>query len=75
MELDNNQDYKNFVKKRGKRLFKSRPINEVNALRGIFFSFFHHAKRDGRENAAKGYVHLDFNIVSNNPFYGESTVK
>jgi hypothetical protein len=63
VELQNDQDYKTFVKKRDRRLNKSSSINEVEALREVFFQFFHHAKRSGREKSGKGYVQLDINIV------------
>lgn len=69
MQLEENLAYKDFLKKREIQQRKSTTINEVEALREVFFAFFHHTKRSGREDMSSGYVKIDLWNMSNNPFY------
>ena len=67
--------YKNFLRKRELQLKKSTSVDEVEALREVFFAFFHHTKRNGRENENSGYVKIDLWNMSNNPFYDQMQYK
>ena len=51
------------------RLNNNGNINEVEALRQVFFAFFLHAKRRNTNMQKKGYVHLKIECGTANPFY------
>ena len=75
MQLEDNQKYKEFLRKREIKLGKATAINEVESLREVFFSFFHHTKRNGRENAETGYVKIELWVMSKNPFFDSQQTK
>jgi len=55
-----------------KNYMKNGYINEVEALRGVFFAFFHARKQEGKVGRKRNdLLKMDFDEVTLNPFYND----